>query len=133
MLDDKIDKKVYCSFCGKCQDEVTRIVAGSGVFICNECVATANDIVLDRFGKTNIMYRDGEGYLLEDGVSICLSSVVSCQKNQHDQANTSSHVMRIKGDPNPLYVHESVANAYWKWLFPNMQSGDDEEVDEDKD
>lgn len=32
------DMNVYCSFCGKSQDEVKKIIAGNGVFICNECV-----------------------------------------------------------------------------------------------
>ncbi len=32
------DKKLKCSFCGKTQDQVRRLIAGSGVYICNECV-----------------------------------------------------------------------------------------------
>lgn len=36
---------ISCSFCGKNQDEVTKIVAGPGVFICNECVDLCKDIM----------------------------------------------------------------------------------------
>ena len=34
-----------CSFCGKTQDKVRRLVAGPGVFICDECIALCNEIV----------------------------------------------------------------------------------------
>ena len=36
---------VHCSFCGKSQDEVKKIVAGPGVYICNECVALCQEII----------------------------------------------------------------------------------------
>ena len=40
-------KNVRCSFCGKSQDEVDRIIAGPGVYICNECVRVCANIVED--------------------------------------------------------------------------------------
>jgi ATP-dependent Clp protease ATP-binding subunit ClpX len=42
---------VKCSFCGKSQDEVNKIVAGPGVYICDECIKVCNDIILDRRKK----------------------------------------------------------------------------------
>lgn len=36
---------VYCSFCGKSQHEVRKIVAGPSVFICDECVVMCLDII----------------------------------------------------------------------------------------
>lgn len=39
------DVKVYCSFCGKSQDEVKKIIAGNNAFICNECVALSQEII----------------------------------------------------------------------------------------
>ena len=40
------DKKtLYCSFCGKSQHEVQKLVAGPTVFICNECIDLCSDIV----------------------------------------------------------------------------------------
>lgn len=39
------DVKVHCSFCGKDQDEVKKIIAGNGVFICNECVVLSQEII----------------------------------------------------------------------------------------
>jgi ATP-dependent Clp protease ATP-binding subunit ClpX len=38
---------MYCSFCGKSQDEVRKLVAGPGVFICDECVETCRDIIFE--------------------------------------------------------------------------------------
>ncbi len=37
-----------CSFCGKSQDKVVRLVAGPGVFICNECVDLCNQIIAEQ-------------------------------------------------------------------------------------
>ena len=45
MTDIKDKKKLYCSFCGKSQDEVKKLIAGPSVYICNECVDLCNDII----------------------------------------------------------------------------------------
>ena len=38
-------KVLYCSFCGKSQHEVVKLIAGPSVYICNECVELCNDII----------------------------------------------------------------------------------------
>lgn len=43
MTDEKDD--ITCSFCGRSQDEVDRIIAGPGVYICNECAKLCNEIL----------------------------------------------------------------------------------------
>lgn len=48
------DKLLYCSFCGKSQHEVKKLIAGPSVFICNECVDLCNDII-----KEEIQVTDG--------------------------------------------------------------------------
>ncbi len=49
MADDKHDGKgeklLYCSFCGKSQHEVRKLIAGPSVFVCDECVELCNDII----------------------------------------------------------------------------------------
>ena len=45
--DDINKKSIRCSFCGKHQDQVSRIIAGPGAYICNECVALCNSILDD--------------------------------------------------------------------------------------
>ena len=42
---DDEGKLLYCSFCGKSQDEVRKLIAGPSVFICDECVDLCNDII----------------------------------------------------------------------------------------
>ena len=44
---DQNDSKLYCSFCGKSQDEVRKLIAGPSVFICDECVDLCNDIITE--------------------------------------------------------------------------------------
>ena len=41
------EKLLYCSFCGKSQHEVRKLIAGPSVFICDECVELCNDIIRD--------------------------------------------------------------------------------------
>ena len=41
------DKLLYCSFCGKSQHEVKKLIAGPSVFICDECVDLCNDIIVE--------------------------------------------------------------------------------------
>ncbi len=42
--------QLKCSFCGKSQDQVRKLVAGPGVYICDECIELCNDIVEEEFG-----------------------------------------------------------------------------------
>ena len=41
------DKKISCSFCGKSQEEVKKLIAGPNVYICNECVILCKDILVE--------------------------------------------------------------------------------------
>ena len=56
MSDDKhltsdSGKLLYCSFCGKSQNEVRKLIAGPSVFICDECVELCNDIIREEMGE----------------------------------------------------------------------------------
>jgi ATP-dependent Clp protease ATP-binding subunit ClpX len=44
--DNSPEKLLYCSFCGKSQQEVKKLIAGPSVFICDECIELCNDIIL---------------------------------------------------------------------------------------
>src|SRR3990167_2487448 len=39
------ERMLYCSFCGKGQNEVNKLIAGPSVFVCDECIALCNDII----------------------------------------------------------------------------------------
>jgi ATP-dependent Clp protease ATP-binding subunit ClpX len=46
-------KLLYCSFCGKSQHEVRKLIAGPSVFICDECVELCNDIIREEIDETS--------------------------------------------------------------------------------
>ncbi|WP_296970785.1 ATP-dependent Clp protease ATP-binding subunit ClpX [Tepidanaerobacter sp. EBM-38] len=43
--------QLKCSFCGKTQDQVRKLVAGPGVYICDECIELCNEIIEEEFGE----------------------------------------------------------------------------------
>ena len=51
------NNELTCSFCGKPQSQVKRLISGSGVYICNECVALCQDIIAD---EERLAYNDGQ-------------------------------------------------------------------------
>ena len=48
--DDKT-KDLVCSFCGKGQDEVRKLIAGPTVYICDECIDLCNDIIAEEVAQ----------------------------------------------------------------------------------
>ncbi len=65
MSDDKNNdqdngKLLYCSFCGKSQHEVRKLIAGPSVFVCDECVDLCNDIIREELDET---VEEGDGKL----------------------------------------------------------------------
>lgn len=48
-INDKTSGPLHCSFCGKSQDEVPKLIAGPSIFICNECVQLCSDILQEEF------------------------------------------------------------------------------------
>jgi ATP-dependent Clp protease ATP-binding subunit ClpX len=54
------EKALYCSFCGKSQHEVKKLIAGPSVFICDECIDLCNDIVRDELPGLEAVKAKGE-------------------------------------------------------------------------
>src|ERR1700754_3981896 len=50
---------LYCSFCGKSQHEVRKLIAGPTVFICDECVELCNDIIREETKSSLVSKKDG--------------------------------------------------------------------------
>ncbi|MCH7697218.1 MAG: ATP-dependent Clp protease ATP-binding subunit ClpX, partial [Proteobacteria bacterium] len=48
------DKLLYCSFCGKSQHEVRKLIAGPSVFVCDECVELCNDIIREEIQDKSV-------------------------------------------------------------------------------
>ena len=57
-----VEKSLYCSFCGKSQHEVKKLIAGPSVFICDECIDLCNDIIRDEL-PGNLNGKDEKGDL----------------------------------------------------------------------
>jgi ATP-dependent Clp protease ATP-binding subunit ClpX len=57
------EKVLYCSFCGKSQHEVKKLIAGPSVFICDECIELCNDIVRDEIPAPAPAARAGKSDL----------------------------------------------------------------------
>jgi ATP-dependent Clp protease ATP-binding subunit ClpX len=58
-MSDSSKKMLYCSFCGKSQHEVKKLIAGPQVFICNECIHLCNDILVDESAVQTELDADG--------------------------------------------------------------------------
>jgi ATP-dependent Clp protease ATP-binding subunit ClpX len=54
------DKLLYCSFCGKSQHEVRKLIAGPSVYVCDECVDLCNDIIKDELQDDSSSLGGGE-------------------------------------------------------------------------
>ena len=52
------DKLLYCSFCGKSQHEVRKLIAGPSVYVCDECVELCNDIIKDELQDNTSSFGD---------------------------------------------------------------------------
>jgi len=50
--DTNEEKLLFCSFCGKNQNEVRKLIAGPSVYICNECIDLCNDIIQEEINET---------------------------------------------------------------------------------
>ncbi|HEB55683.1 MAG TPA: ATP-dependent Clp protease ATP-binding subunit ClpX [Gammaproteobacteria bacterium] len=51
-------KLLYCSFCGKSQHEVRKLIAGPSVFVCDECVELCNDIIREELQENTAVGKD---------------------------------------------------------------------------
>ena len=59
-MSEKNNKNIlYCSFCGKSQHEVRKLIAGPTVFICDECVELCMDIIKEENKSSSIKHQEG--------------------------------------------------------------------------
>ena len=50
-----------CSFCGKSQKQVKKLIAGPGVYICDECIDLCNDIIRDEVAQEDVAQASRDG------------------------------------------------------------------------
>ena len=92
---------LYCSFCGKSQHEVRKLIAGPNVFICNECVELCMDIIREE-DKTQ-MVRTGDGVPTPREIKTVLDDYVIGQEDAKRVLSVAvhNHYKRLEhGDEN---------------------------------
>jgi len=98
MVEEK-EKSLFCSFCGKNQHEVKKLIAGPSVFICDECVDLCNDIIKEESKELNSELSNTESDLL---TPIELSKALGDYVIGQDEAKKSisvavyNHYKRLK-------------------------------------
>ncbi len=80
---------IYCSFCGKSQHEVRKLIAGPNVFICNECVELCMDIIHEE-DKTQLV-KSGEGVPTPKEINDVLDDYVIGQKRAKRVLSVAVH------------------------------------------
>lgn len=74
------EKTLYCSFCGKSQHEVKKLIAGPSVFICDECIDLCNDIIRDELPQSVTASESGSDLPTPVDIKFNLDSYVIGQE-----------------------------------------------------
>ena len=92
------EKQYKCSFCGKSQDEVKRIIAGPGVYICDECVSVCSEIIKEEVDDSE-EYVEGSLPKPKEIMAILNDYVIGQNKAKKAlSVAVYNHYKRIYGD-----------------------------------
>lgn len=92
------EKQYKCSFCGKSQDEVKRIIAGPGVYICDECVSVCSEIIKEKVDDSE-EYVEGNLPKPKEIMAILNDYVIGQNKAKKAlSVAVYNHYKRIYGD-----------------------------------
>tara|TARA_B110000037_G_scaffold177188_1_gene202475 strand:+ start:2284 stop:3567 length:1284 start_codon:yes stop_codon:yes gene_type:complete len=103
MTEEKKEKTLLCSFCGKNQNEVKKLIAGPSVFICDECVDLCNDIIQEESKDINEELEKSESDLLSPiELSKSLGDHVIGQNEAKKSMSVAvyNHYKRLKNNNN---------------------------------
>ena len=93
------NKLLYCSFCGKSQHEVRKLIAGPSVFICDECVDLCDDIIREEAIDDISNGDDGEHFPIPAEIHQGLNEYVISQEDAKKVLSVAvyNHYKRIRG------------------------------------
>ena len=116
MSDDKQNsgdngKLLYCSFCGKSQHEVRKLIAGPSVFVCDECVELCNDIIREEVQEQNAS-TDGSKLPTPQEISEILNEYVIGQERAKKVLSVAvyNHYKRLENGQKKDDVELSKSN-----------------------
>ena len=98
--DQDSGKLLYCSFCGKSQHEVRKLIAGPSVFVCDECVELCNDIIREELDDT---VEEGDAKLpTPREITALLDDYVISQESAKKVLSVAvyNHYKRMEGNNN---------------------------------
>jgi ATP-dependent Clp protease ATP-binding subunit ClpX len=115
MADDKNDntdeKLLYCSFCGKSQHEVRKLIAGPSVYVCDECVELCNEIIREEIDVELNEETEGNSFPKPHEIKERLDQYVIGQKNAKKILSVAvyNHYKRIEheGDADEVDIAKS--------------------------
>ena len=95
--DNNDDKLLYCSFCGKNQNEVRKLIAGPSVYICNECIDLCNDIIKEEISESKD--EESEEFPVPKEIKATLDEYVIGQEDAKKNLSVAvyNHYKRLKG------------------------------------
>jgi len=115
------NRTIRCSFCGKTQEQVQRIIAGPGVYICNECINICNNIIDDDlYEEQEIAYTINDADKLPTPAQIkeVLDEYVIGQEdakktlsvavyNHYKRINNNEYIMEQNNNSNSIEIQKS--------------------------
>jgi len=106
------NKLLYCSFCGKSQHEVRKLIAGPSVFICDECVDLCDDIIREEAIEDISNSEDGEQFPIPAEIHQGLNDYVISQEDAKKVLSVAvyNHYKRIRGQDLADEVDVSKSN-----------------------
>ncbi|MGB9128187.1 MAG: ATP-dependent Clp protease ATP-binding subunit ClpX [Thiobacillus sp.] len=106
------DKLLYCSFCGKSQHEVRKLIAGPSVFICDECVELCNDIIREEIQQADTQKGTGSDLPTPHEISDILGQYVIGQVQAKKALSVAvyNHYKRLRSNASSGDVELAKSN-----------------------